>query len=150
MNSTIQNPTRTITLPTTIKEAVTAFEHVSKVLDGKKYKFTEHDDFLNIYRFEVLEFLSLGSIIIINLVDKGESTDVKIEVQRALGAFDNWVEAGNANKHIKTVSSLISDTLNPNKETPKIVIKKQNIILRLLKWAFWAGILYALFLAIFE
>ena len=118
--SIIPNPTKTINLPVSAEsttEVINNLPNILKSMGKKGYKLTESDEFMNTYTFEKTEFLSLGSVIIIEVIDNGDKTQLKMEVQRKLGAFDTEVEVHHANEHIKFITQALSKTLNPKKPT---------------------------------
>jgi len=129
--SIIPNPTKTINLPVSSDKVTVAITNLSETLKsmGKKgYNLTETDEFMNTYTFEKTEFLSLGSVIVMEVIDNGDKTQIKLEVQRKLGAFDNEVEVHNATEHITYITKALSTSLNPKAtKTTKVTEKKKGM-----------------------
>lgn len=100
------------------KDLETVKESVKNVqLINTKYKLFKSDDILNIYTYETFEFLSLGALIIITLVEVSENkTNVNLEVQRKIGTFNQSHEVSLANQHISKLTELISESLQTDKE----------------------------------
>lgn len=119
MIGVIPNPTKTITLNQPlelVKEVVRDLDLATKVIGKDGYLKHRADEFLNIYTFQKTELLSLGVLINITLQGDDQTTQVHIELERVIGAWDKWYEVQRANGHIKVVLEAISFGLDPDKE----------------------------------
>lgn len=125
----IANPKKEICVNFSQDEVKEMLKKLSSYLvsNGQNYKPHAYDEFLGQLKLHVYEFLSLGSYVVINVnyVDE-KSTKISIEIQRAMGAFDEWHEVSKANRHLENVIKAISYLLqNPNHEVK--VLEQQEI-----------------------
>jgi hypothetical protein len=115
MLAAIPNPKKSFEIDYSSQEVVKSLRYIPFL--NKKYKFTSRNDLLKTYRYEALEFLSLGVYIDISINNISETkTRIEIEVLRKVGAFDKTYEVSEANRHISSVAELVSKclTLTPN------------------------------------
>lgn len=120
MIGTIPNPKKEICVNYSQNEVKEILSKISSYLvsNGHNYKQHAYDEFLGQITLHVFEFLSLGAYVVINVnyIDE-KSTKISIEIQRAMGAFDEWHEVSKANRHLENVTKAISYLLqNPNYE----------------------------------
>ena len=102
-------------------------------LKDKKYKFTSKNDILKTFRFEAMEFLSLGVYIDISVsVSVSSISDTKckieIEVSRKIGAFDQSYEVSKANDHIANIATLMSECVVLTPTEIKDLEEKKNAV----------------------
>ena len=129
MIGAIPNPTRSITLNYPVNEVADVLNDLALIhshMNISGYEIKEKDSILNQWKISKGEFLSLGAIILVQLEELGEKTKVNIEVTRALGAYDNWVEVNNANKHLDVILKSISFGLNPPSQEEISKIQQTN------------------------
>lgn len=146
MTSAIANPTKSITLNQsvdTVKEVVSNLTKTMKLLGHLGYSSTKSDEFMGMYTISKTETLSLGVNIIIMVNGDENKTTIDIEIARAMGAFDSWVEVSNANRHMRNIMESISYGLNPDPNTKvfteeEIQSKENSNAL----WSFVIGILF--------
>jgi hypothetical protein len=127
----IPNPTKTITINKNINEVMTSLSYLQDnivTMGGKGYNIQEVDTLLNRITIQKMEFLSLGVNILIDINSQGDNTSITIEVQRALGAFDQWHEVTLANNHLNLLLKAISFGLKPKdqQQTEKVDAYKQQ------------------------
>jgi hypothetical protein len=120
MRNAIPNPTKSITVPSTQEEVKNALKALTKALNIQRktgYKVESFDEFLGELRLTKTEFLSAGVMIIINANPVSESsTNVNIEIQRFIGAFDDVHEVSRANDHMNNITSALSLALREKLE----------------------------------
>ena len=110
MLGAIPNPKKTLEIDFNIEQLSNAIILIP--LKDSKYKFTSKNDVLKTFRFEALEFLSLGVYIDISVSSISDTkSKIEIEVSRKLGAFDQAVEVSKANDHIANIATLMSECL---------------------------------------
>ena len=110
MLGAIPNPKKSIEIDFSIDKITSTIEYLP--LKNGKYKFTSKNEVLKTYRFEALEFLSLGVYIDISLSSINDTkSKIDIEVLRKVGAFDQSYEVTKANEHISTIATLISECI---------------------------------------
>jgi hypothetical protein len=127
MLGAIPNPKKSFDVDYNCQKIIDTIQYIP--LKNSKYKFTSKNDVLKTYRFEALEFLSLGVFIDISISSISESkSKIEIEVSRKVGAFDQSFEVSKANDHISVIATLISEciTLLPE-EIMLLEEKKENI-----------------------
>jgi hypothetical protein len=110
MLGAIPNPKKSIEIDFSIDKITSTIEYIP--LKNSKYKFTSKNEVLKTYRFEALEFLSLGVYIDISLSSISDTkSKIDIEVLRKVGAFDKTYEVSKANEHITAIATLISECI---------------------------------------
>ncbi len=110
MLGAIPNPKKTLEIDFNVEQLCNAIILIP--LKDSKYKFTSKNDILKTFRFEALEFLSLGVYIDISVSSVSDTkSKIEIEVSRRLGAFDQAVEVSKANDHIANIATLMSECL---------------------------------------
>ncbi len=110
MIGAIPNPKKTFEVDFNIEKLTSTIEFIP--LKNNKYKFTSKNEILKTYRFEALEFLSLGVYIDISIGFISDTkTKIEIEVSRKIGAFDQSHEVKKANDHIALIATLISECI---------------------------------------
>ena len=127
MLGAIANPKKSFEIDFNSQKIIDTIQYIP--LKNNKYKFTSKNDILKNYRFEALEFLSLGVFIDISINSIAESkTKIEIEVSRKIGAFDQSYEISQANGHISEIATLISEciTLTPS-QINELEIQKHSI-----------------------
>ena len=152
---TIPNPTKKVTVNfpiNKVKQSVKDFP----LLKGE-YKMIGERDSINFYTLSATEFLSFGVEIDISLTEVSEtSTEISIEVKRALGSFDQSYEVTYANNHINTVINGIADllensqlgvTLNEKKATGTLE-KPKNQTVSFLKFIGYAVLVVVVLLIV--
>jgi hypothetical protein len=119
MIGVIPNPTKSITIDFPISKIKEAVEGIPSRFQST---LTEKDETLNMYKFDVGEFLSFGSYININLSEISENkTQIIVEICRKIGAFDQSFEISAANRHIENTLKAISKNVTDG--TAEIVTK---------------------------
>ena len=84
MIGAIPNPKKTFEVDFNIEKLTSTIEFIP--LKNNKYKFTSKNEILKTYRFEALEFLSLGVYIDISIGFISDTkTKIEIEVSRKIG-----------------------------------------------------------------
>jgi len=103
----IPNPKKEISINQPIDTIANAIRKIS--LYNNKYSLINEDALLQQYKFSATEFLSLGVVILIDLDNiSDDKTKIQIEIQRAVGTFNQAHEVTLANKHISTILESIS------------------------------------------
>jgi hypothetical protein len=103
----IPNPKKEISVNQPIDIISNAIKKIS--FYNNKYSLINEDDLLQQYKFSATEFLSLGVIILIDLDNiSDEKTKIQVEIQRAVGTFNQSHEVTLANKHMSTILEAIS------------------------------------------
>ena len=111
MIGVLPNPKKSFQVEKPSTEIQQAVEHLT--LFTKEYKLFKANPILNQYIFEASEFLSLGVYIEISCFTITElRTEVIIEVKRKIGAFDQRHEISLANKHLTTITDLITESIS--------------------------------------
>lgn len=106
----ISNPKKNLTVDLPIEQVKKGVKNV--YLINNKFKFTSSNEVFNQYTFEILEFLSLGVYIDINLSSINENkTEIIIEVRRKIGVFDQNHEVTKANNHIQLFIENLSKSI---------------------------------------
>jgi hypothetical protein len=119
----IPNPKKILTIDFSIEQVKKGVNNL--YLIDNKYKLFNSNDLFNQYTFDLLEFLSLGVYIDINLSRISENkTEITIEVRRKIGTFDQSHEVTKANNHIQLTIDLLSKSMVLNDE--QIVELKQS------------------------
>ena len=148
----IQNPKKEITVSFNIEQVKDVLKKISNYISGCQVE--EIDEVLNQYQYKFGEFLSLGSILTVNLSESTENkTTITMELSRVVGAYDKSYEVQNAteqmNKFLKTLSKLLQ---NPNSEVAQVKSVTQqnewynsNLILVVLIFVFWPLAIYQLY-----
>lgn len=110
MLGAIPNPKKSFDVDYNCQKIVDTIQYIPLI--NSKYKFTSKNDVLKTYRFEALEFLSLGVYVDINISSISDSkTKIEVEVSRKIGAFDQSFEVSKANDHISVIATLISECI---------------------------------------
>jgi hypothetical protein len=103
----IPNPKKILTIDFSIEQVKKGVNNL--YLIDNKYKLFNSNEIFNQYTFDLLEFLSLGVYIDINLSSINENkTELTIEVRRKIGTFDQSHEVTKANNHIQLIIDLLS------------------------------------------
>ena len=98
-------------------------------LKDNKYKFTSKNDILKTFRFEAMEFLSLGVYIDISVSSISDTKcKIEIEVSRKIGAFDQSYEVSKANDHIANIATLMSECVVLTPTEIKDLEEKKNAV----------------------
>ena len=91
MLGAIPNPKKSFDVDFSSQKIIDTIPYIPLV--NNKYKFTSKNDVLKTYRFEALEFLSLGIYVDISISTISDSrSKIEIEVSRKIGAFDQSFE----------------------------------------------------------
>jgi hypothetical protein len=130
----IPNPKKELVVQFPISQVQKSLSNMSAFLkeSGKgNYIQDKFDPVLNQLILMKTEFLSLGVKIVIDCSYVSDSqTKISIEIQRAVGSFDQAHEVSNANKHMEVISEGFSKLLsNPNyepKEESKPMTEEQK------------------------
>jgi hypothetical protein len=110
MNGVIPNPKKSFELDFDTQSIMNSLKFIPAL--NTKYKLTSSNNLLKTYRFEALEFISLGIYADITVSSITESkSKIEIEISRKVGAFDQAHEVSKANEHITVLSTLISRCL---------------------------------------
>lgn len=110
MLGAIPNPKKTLEIEFSVEQLSNAIILIP--LKDSKYKFTSKNEVLKTFRFEALEFVSLGVYIDISVSSVSDTkSKIEIEVSRKIGAFDQAVEVSKANDHIAKIATLMSECL---------------------------------------
>jgi hypothetical protein len=118
MIGVIPNPKKSVTIAIPFNKVNFAVSNLKSVIPF--LHFREHDEMFNSYTFAKNEFLSLGVLIDINLIDMGDNkTQINVEIRRKMGAFDESYEVQNASKHIQDVFNGISHIIKNGVPKPK-------------------------------
>jgi hypothetical protein len=111
MLGAIPNPKKSFDVDFSSQKIIDTIPYIPLV--NNKYKFTSKNDVLKTYRFEALEFLSLGIYVDISISTISDSrSKIEIEVSRKIGAFDQSFEVAKANDHISRIATLISECVS--------------------------------------
>jgi len=117
MIGAIPNPTKSITVNQSVevvKEVVKNLPKTMSQLGHLGYTSSKSDDFMGMYTISKTETLSLGVNINVMVNGNQDTTTIDVEIARAIGAFDSWVEVSNANHHMRKLLETISYGLNPD------------------------------------
>ena len=107
----IPNPTRSFIVDFKLEEVKGKLRHLHII--SSKYTIERDNDIINHIVIGVREFLSLGVYIDIHLERHSEhSTNIKIEVRRKVGSFNESHEITYANQHIESVIGMMSSLLS--------------------------------------
>ena len=108
MIGAIPNPKKTLEIDFSVEQITSTIIFIP--LKDNKYKFTSKNDILKTFRFEAMEFLSLGVYIDISVSSISDTKcKIEIEVSRKIGAFDQSYEVSKANDHIANIATLMSE-----------------------------------------
>ena len=132
MIGAIPNPKKTLEIDFSVEQITSTIIFIP--LKDNKYKFTSKNDILKTFRFEAMEFLSLGVYIDISVSSISDTKcKIEIEVSRKIGAFDQSYEVSKANDHIANIATLMSEcvVLTPIEikdleEKKKAVVEKKG------------------------
>jgi hypothetical protein len=125
MIGAIPNPKKSIEVDFSIDKIINTIEFIP--LKNNKYKLTSKNEVLKTYRFEALEFLSLGVYIDISLSSMSDTkSKIEIEVLRKVGAFDKTYEVTKANEHITAIANLISECIVLKPEEIQTLEEQRN------------------------
>lgn len=106
----IPNPRKSVEVAYSMQEIKVALDRIA-AFSNNKYRMTSANHAMEIYTFSVLEFLSIGALVDVNLISKGERTEINIEVRRAVGTFDQPHEVSSANGHISFLMDALGKLL---------------------------------------
>jgi hypothetical protein len=110
MLGAIPNPKKTLEIDFNVEQITSTIIFIP--LKDSTYSFTSKNDVLKTFRFEAMEFLSLGVYIDISISSISETkSKIEIEVSRKIGAFDQSFEVSKANDHIAKIATLMSQCL---------------------------------------
>ena len=103
----LPNPVKSTTVNFPIAKLDEAVRHISVV--DKKFKLVNSNPAFNQYTYEASEFLSLGAQVVIDLNEiTSEKTEIKLEVRRIIGTFDQPHEVALASGHIDKLFAVIA------------------------------------------
>jgi hypothetical protein len=128
MIGAIPNPKKTLEIDFSVEQITSTIIFIP--LKDNKYKFTSKNDILKTFRFEAMEFLSLGVYIDISVSSISDTKcKIEIEVSRKIGAFDQSYEVSKANDHIANIATLMSEcvVLTPT-EIKDLEEKKKAVV----------------------
>jgi hypothetical protein len=121
MLNAIPNPQKSFQIEKSTSEVNEALKNLC--LYTKEYKIFKENELLSLYIYEASEFLSLGVYIDVNFSSASENkTEVKIEVRRKVGTFNQSFEVTQANQHLIKIADLLSLSL---KSDHSIILEKQ-------------------------
>lgn len=110
----IPNPSKKVTVSFPIDQVQEGILRVPTL--NNEYKMYKKNEMFNSYTLEAFEFLSMGVYIDFNLSEvSNDKTEIQIEIRRKIGAFDEWYEVQNANKHMETLTSSLSQAITMDK-----------------------------------
>lgn len=148
MRNSIPNPTKSFSVNFSHEDVKQSMSNLSTYLgmaEAPGYQVDHFDGVIGELRLRKTEFLSLGVIIVIhaNMVNE-TTTNLSIEVQRAIGTFDQRSEVSNANEHMNLVTQALSSLLqNPSMDVNHnsfLIFKNRNeenkLFLSILGWFF--------------
>jgi len=118
MSSPISNPTKTLQIDKSSSEVNEAIVFIPAL--SAKYKMATANPEQQMYTFSGAELASDGAYIDICCSSTtANKTDVRLEVRRTTGLFDNSRDASLAIQHLNTLSNLLSDSLalDPSKKS---------------------------------
>jgi hypothetical protein len=110
----IPNPSKKVTVSFPIDQVQEGILRVPTL--NNKYKMYKKNEMFNSFTLEAYEFLSMGVYIDFNLSEvSNDKTEIQIEIRRKIGAFDEWYEVQNANKHMETLTLSLSQAITMDK-----------------------------------
>lgn len=127
MLGAIPNPKKSFDVDFDSQKIIETIQYIALI--NKTYKFTSKNEVLKTFRFEALEFLSLGVYVDVSVSSLTETkSKIEIEVSRKIGAFDQSFEVSKANDHISRMANLISECmiLTPS-QINELELKKKPI-----------------------
>lgn len=158
MLNSIPNPTKSFSVNFSHNDVKQAMSNLSTYLgmaDAPGYQVDHFDEMIGELRLRKTEFLSLGVVIVIhaNMVNE-TTTNISIEVQRAIGTFDQRHEVTYANEHMNLVTQALSSLLqNPSMDVNHnsfLLIKNRKADSKAfwsaLGWIFFAPIKFPIWL----
>ena len=122
----IQNPIKKMTVDFSVNQIEKAVVRVSEFIHVAKLETT--NPIMKQHTIIFSESFSLGTRLVINLNEVSENkTEITIEAQRVVGAFDKSVEITNANTHIQSFINILSSLLqNPDLQPNEQELKNQK------------------------
>jgi hypothetical protein len=121
MLNAIPNPQKSFQIEKSTLEINEALKNLC--LYTKEYKIFKENELLSLFIYEASEFLSIGVYIDVNFSSVSENkTEVKIEVRRKVGTFNQSFEVTQANQHLIKIAELLSLSL---KSDHSIILDKQ-------------------------
>ena len=127
MIGAIPNPKKTLEIDFSVEQITSTIIFIT--LKDNKYKFTSKNDILKTFRFEAMEFLSLGVYIDISVSSISDTKcKIEIEVSRKIGAFDQSYEVSKANDHIANIATLMSECVVLTPTEIKDLEEKKNAV----------------------
>ena len=127
MLGAIPNPKKTLEIDFSVEQITSTIIFIP--LKDNKYKFTSKNDILKTFRFEAMEFLSLGVYIDISVSSISDTKcKIEIEVSRKIGAFDQSYEVSKANDHIANIATLMSECVVLTPTEIKDLEEKKNAV----------------------
>jgi len=158
MLNSIPNPTKSFSVNfshSNVKQAMSNLSTYLGMAEAPGYQVDHFDEMIGELRLRKTEFLSLGVVIVIhaNMVNE-TTTNISIEVQRAIGTFDKRHEVTYANEHMNLVTQALSSLLqNPSMDVNHnsfLLIKNRNadskVFWSALGWVFFAPIKFPIWL----
>ena len=128
MNGMIINPNRSITIDFPIERVKQVAKLVDKVYEDVDPKDCSYDDILKVYKYKMDDHWTAGSYLILTMNEvSSNKTQLNIEMQRVLGAYDPESEVHFANKHMDMFMQAISQLLQKNEEELLAVGKSESL-----------------------
>ncbi|MBR6804737.1 MAG: hypothetical protein IKM57_07545 [Paludibacteraceae bacterium] len=128
MNGMIINPNRSITIDFPIERVKQVAKLVDKVYEDVDPKDCSYDDILKVYKYKMDDHWTAGSYLILTMNEvSSNKTQLNIEMQRVLGAYDTESEVHFANKHMDMFLQAISQLLQKNEEELLAVGKSESL-----------------------
>jgi hypothetical protein len=110
MLGAIPNPKKSFELDFDSQKILNSIRFIPNL--NSKYRFNSKNDLLKTFRFEALEFLSLGIYADISVSTLTENKcKIEIEISRKIGAFDQAHEVAKANEHISVLATIIGNCI---------------------------------------
>ena len=110
MLGAIPNPKKSFELDFDSQKILNSIRFIPNI--NSKYRFNSKNDLLKTFRFEALEFLSLGIYADISVSTLTENKcKIEIEISRKIGAFDQAHEVAKANEHISVLATIIGNCI---------------------------------------
>ena len=126
MLGAIPNPKKSLQIERPISEVRDAVKDI--LLFSNKYTWFKLNDVFNEYTLDAVELLSLGVYIDITCASITDNrTEVKIELRRKLGSFNQGHEVTLANQHIVTITDLLSKSISTDASERLTLREQANI-----------------------
>lgn len=99
-----------------------------EVFEDVDPEFSKYDDIINVYKYKMDDHWTAGSFLILTLSEVSPAkTQLNIEMQRVIGAYDTESELHFANKHISMFLESISKLLQKNDSELSEVEKSESL-----------------------